>query len=90
MDHAQGTLSEIRDKLKAIDGLEVKLTEAGLASFLYVRSEDRAVEVSLHHAGVFVEYWETAEELSEEPSAKSEQLRSPAETVAKVIGWLQP
>jgi hypothetical protein len=69
--------------------LKVDLRGEGKASFPYVRSGSRAVEVSIEGAGFFIEYWETSDEASDAVPVKSEAVSSTDEAFRRLVGWLQ-
>ena len=81
-------LAEIQDSLKDAAALKIDLRGQGVGKFLYVRSSNRAVEISLADEGVFVEYWNNADELSDEAPVKSEVVPSTTEALTNVLAWL--
>ena len=82
------TLLEIHNRLKEDATLRVEWVGEGKGEFLFVRSPNRAVEVSIADEGVFVEYWNDTDELSEEAPIKSEVVPSTTEALVNVLAWL--
>jgi len=81
-------LQELQNRFRAEKSLKVDARGLGKTSFLYVRSTNRAVEISMDNPGVFVEYWDVADETSDRDSVKSEIMPSTAEVFEKVMRWL--
>ena len=62
----------------------------GTATFLYLRSRKRAVEISVAEPGLFVEYWSEVDEASDAAAVKSDILFSTAQVFWNVVAWLYP
>ena len=69
--------------------LQVALRGAGKSAFLYIRSPNRAAEISLDEEGLFIECWDVSDEESGAASVKSELVRSASEAKKILSGWLQ-
>ena len=65
----KNVLSEVRDSLETRQDLKIDLRGSGKSAFLYIHSLKRAAEVSIEGRGFFVEYWDQADEESEEAAA---------------------
>ena len=83
-----GNLLEIQKELEHRGSLRVELRGTGKSAFLYVRSLERAAEISIEQGGFFVEYWNNADEESDEAPIKSERLTSAAAAVNAMTNWL--
>jgi hypothetical protein len=81
-------LLKILEQMERLQGLRVDLRGSGKAAFLYVRSPQRAAEVSLEGDGYFLEYWNEADEESEKAAVKSEIVESTSEAIEKLTDWL--
>jgi hypothetical protein len=81
-------LQELGNRLSAEARLKVELRGGGRASFLYVRSVRRAVEISEDEGGLFIEYWDTSDELSEAPAVRSEVVPPSEDAFKKAVEWL--
>jgi len=64
---------EIQKALGHRESLSVELRGTGKAAFLYIRSLARAAEISIEQGGFFVEYWNDADEGSDEPPTHKER-----------------
>jgi hypothetical protein len=81
-------LQELQDRFGSEERLKVDAHDLGRASFLYVCSSDHAVEISEAEEGLFIEYWDVADEASDASSVKQEYLSSTDEVFRKAIEWL--
>ena len=81
------TLQSLRQKLEANTELLISERGTGKAKFLYVRSPHRAIEVSEQGDGFSSEYWNTADEESDEDSVKKEIVKSESDAFAKIKSW---
>jgi hypothetical protein len=80
-------LLDISNQLQSRAGLKVVL-HSGPGSFLYVRSSGRSAEVSDDEQGFVVECWDTADELSYEPSVSTETFPSVSAVMQRLAEWL--
>ena len=62
----------------------------GAAAFLFIRSENRAIEIYPDEAGLYVERWESADEESDDTSVKTDIAASAAEALQQALYWLKP
>jgi len=82
-------LLEVKSLLEHRQNLKIDTRGRGKSSFLYVRSSERASEVSIEGDGFFVEYWDDANEESDKAPTKSEILKSVSEVVESLVEWLR-
>ena len=82
------TLQFLKKKLEEVPGLSISERGTGKAQFLYVRSQVRALEVSIEGSGCFIEYWNEADEESDKSSVNCELIVSASEALAKITNWL--
>jgi len=80
-------LLQIHEYLRDREGLRIDLRGAGRSEFLYVRSPDRAAEISRAEGGFFVEFWDNADEESHEP-VRSEIVESASVVKNRLTEWL--
>jgi hypothetical protein len=66
-------LTEIREHLEQ-QGLKVDARGSGNSAFLYIRSPERAAEVSTEGSGFFLECWDEADEESDKAAVRSETV----------------
>jgi hypothetical protein len=83
-------LLRIQGQMESLQGLRVELRGSGKAAFLYIRSLQRAAEVSLEGDGYFLEYWNEAQEKSAKAAVKSEVVQSSCDAVKRLTEWLMP
>lgn len=70
-------------------GLIPSLRGEGLASFLYITGNQRAVEVSMmDQEKIYVEFWDHADPESDAPSVKEEIHESDDAACRSIIDWL--
>jgi len=81
-------LLELQQQLERIDRLKIDLRGEGKAAFLYVRSSEHAVEISIEGNGFLVEYWDEADEGSEKDPVRSEIAGSKSDVMRNVTEWL--
>jgi hypothetical protein len=83
-------LSFLQSELARMADVRVELRGSGKAEFLYLRSPGHAMEVCLDDDGTYaLEYWDTADETSDEALVRSENVQSQAEVIANVTKWFQ-
>jgi hypothetical protein len=81
-------LLEIQSQILLREGIKADLRGGGKAVFLYVRSLERAAEVSLEGKDFFVELWDNADEESEKAPVRSELVQR-VSSVIQILGqWL--
>ena len=61
---------------------------AGNAKFLFIRTANRATEVSESSDSFYIEYWNHADEESDVDSVKKEIVKLESEVLAKIKIWL--
>ena len=81
-------LQSIKQELETNQSLSVSERGTGKATFLYVRSATRSVEVYNDGDSFVVECWNTADEKSDDPPVSQETVRSVAAAVVKKKCWL--
>jgi hypothetical protein len=80
-------LAEILDELTP--HLEkVCLKGQGVSSFVYAVNKDRAVEISEHNGGFWLEFWEKSED-EDAPPVKELIVETGKDAVQNAIRWLR-
>jgi hypothetical protein len=82
--------SEIRGYFDTHEGLKIELLGSGKAEFLYIRSSERAAEVSIAEQGFFVELWDVVDEESNKAPVSSEIMPSIPEVLIRLTEWFSP
>ena len=80
-------LIKIRDHLGHREDLKIDLKGSGRAAFLYIRSSERAAEVSIEQEGFFIEFWDEADEESDKAAVRSESVHSVPEVIHRLKEW---
>jgi hypothetical protein len=84
------SLKSFKEKLESGTNLLVSERGSGKTAFLFIRSPERAVEVSEAVDAFYVEYWDNADEGSDIDSVKHEYIKSESDAYASVKAWLVP
>ena len=79
------TLGEIKEKLQR--NFVVSMRGHGLSSFLFVTNNGRAVEISKHDEGWWLQFWEAGGD-EDAPANRDVTVPQTTEVVQEVIRWL--
>lgn len=79
-------LTKIKHRLKQrFENISVR--GEGSASFIYVTNHGRAVEISAHKNGWWLEFWDKTDNENDAP-IKEKTVASPEQAINDVIKWL--
>ena len=78
-------LDDLKSELQT-SGLAPSLRGEGLAAFLFVENAGKAVEISEHEGGWWVEFWDVGED--DDPPVKEEFFTTPSQVTHAATGWL--
>ena len=81
-------MGEIANSLRQLAGVHVSARGSHQSAFLYVRSCNKAVEVSLDGHEISVEYWDAADEESDDEPVKEEVFVEKETALASIQAWL--
>ncbi len=82
------TLQYVKSQLEAVQGLSVSERGTGKGVFLFVRSAARAIEVYIEDSGYVVEYWDSADEESDDAPVNRDMVTSGSEALTRIKHWL--
>jgi hypothetical protein len=82
-------LRSLASELQGMRGIVVSTRGQGKAVFLYVRSTRRAVEVSVDEGDICVEYWNVADEESDESPIREETFDDNESATKSIQDWLK-
>jgi hypothetical protein len=80
-------LQYIKGQMEATPGLSVSERGNGKGKFLFVRSATRAIEVYIEDVGCVIEYWDSADEESDDAPVNRDVVTSDSEALAKIQHW---
>ncbi len=79
---------ELYNALVSLKGVTVEKRGSGDSDFLFIKSNRRAVEASLDGDLLWVEFWDSADEESDDPPVRDKHFASLEDAIREIKEWL--